>query len=842
MYARLARLIAYHPRSILAGWGLVIVVCATIALWGFGTPLFDRLHSDLPQSQVSESYRGNKILMDNAAQAYTVIAAIDGVDLRQARREGAQREKELSAAREEAHAAGERARAFGQEAAAAARAGQMARAQTLTSQAEEARRNAEDAAARARDLSHEPLPGIDALAKALDGPLAGIESLEGVTAVASPVRPSIALIDERARDLVNPNGDKMAIAVTLDAAGADGALDAAGRARIARVETHLRDLQQAIEDALSHPITLRLTHADLIEKTSLKQLKDDLVTAESVGIPLSVVIMIFVFGGVAAALMPIGGALVAISTALAVMLGMTYVADQQSFAVNVISVLGLGLSIDYGLLIISRFREELARASRANGREIASDVQARLGERAFLLQPLEATMASAGRTVAFSAITVAVSILGMLVFTPDLLRSLGVAGLSVVLLAMCSALTGVPAIAFLAARHLMKVPRNPLVRLASKPATLRRDLTRTGWYRAGRLVNTHPWFFLAVSALILGMCVIPATHLQLRNSMIELLAADNPKRLVLEDFSDVPAVSVPAINVLADTEDTGPLSRWAETIANWDGVEGVTSPRIVADGYTAMSIEVEGEDRGSPQATSIVERLRENKPSEATFYVTGQAAQQRDFVDALEEGLPLSLGIIVGATLVLLFLMTRSLVVPIKALLINSLSLLAALGVSTWVFQDGHGVGLLGADKLGGLESYVVVMMVCIGFGLSMDYEVFLLARMREVYDATGDNDRAVVLGLTHSGRIITSAAGILVCVFVAFSMSKMVVLKQVGFVMATAVALDATIVRLALVPSLMTLFGAWNWWAPRWLLALVEGKGARTAAQSRDETGRPVA
>ncbi|MBD3690262.1 MMPL family transporter [Nanchangia anserum] len=767
MYRALARHVARYPKRIIAGWMLLVVVTASIALWGFGTPLFDRLHSDLPQAQTSQSYRGNAIMESEQASSYSIVAGLDHLDLG----DDPARAREMRA-RAAAGGAG----------AAAPPAGAFPRLQALD----------------------------DALGPQLDR----IAHMDGVSQVASVFHPTLAALDPATDELVNDAGTHAAIIVTVNADDGGGVIGARGKARIDAVEKALDDLQPRLRDVVGDDASVSVTHARLLESTSIAELKRDLVVSESIGIPVSIIILVLVFGGVLAALMPAAGAIVAISTALAVMLGMTYIGEQQSFAVNVISVLGLGLSIDYGLLILSRYREEL----RADASGTALVLPGIAPARQRYVRPLEATLASAGRTVLFSAITVAVSILGMLVFEPNLLRSLGVAGVSVVVLAAACALTLVPALAFLASARLARPSRWRLLRLVGPQLEGQRDPARSPWYRLGRTVNRHPWPFLLVSVIVLLTCVIPVGHLQLRNSMLELLSASNPQRITLEKFSDVEAMATTPITIVARADDPDEVRAWGEDIATWDHVRQVSEPRPIGDGYRYMRVSLTDDDRGSPEAEQLVTRIREHVPKGMTVYVTGQAAQQHDFVAALARGLPGCLAIIMGATLILLFAMTRSIIVPIKALVINSLSLVAALGICTWVFQDGHGVALLGAPQLGGLESYVVVMMLCIGFGLSMDYEVFLLARMRETYVITGDNDRAVVTGVFHSGRIITSAAGILVCVFLAFCTSSMIALKQVGFVMAVAVVLDATIVRLCLVPSLMTLFGALNWWAPRWL------------------------
>lgn len=239
-----------------------------------------------------------------------------------------------------------------------------------------------------------------------------------------------------------------------------------------------------------------------------------------------------------------------------------------------------------------------------------------------------------------------------------------------------------------------------------------------------------------------------------------------------------------------------------------------SAARPSLDGYTAVEVFLDAEDAGGAEASAVVHDVRDLDPPFRTW-VVGQAASQVDFNAALADGLPLAGGVIAVAVFVLLFLMTGSVLVPVKAILVNVLSLAASLGVTVWVFQGGHGADLLGITPVAGLESYVVAIVVAFGFGLAMDYEVFLLSRIKEFWDAGLDNDAAVERGLQHSGRIITSAAAIIVAVFAGFVAGDLLVIKQVGVALAVTVLIDATLVRMLLVPATMTLLGRWNWWAP---------------------------
>lgn len=684
-----------------------------------------------------------------------------------------------------------------------------------------------------------------------------LKGMPHVDKVSYPFVEYNAMLDPQARELVAKNGQGFVIVATMD-------LRVNGKAQktppeqfepdVRNVEEALGELKSTLKsalpkDAVQSDFRVRVTDADLVNDAGIQTLKNDLVRSESIGIPLSFLIMAVVFGGFLAALLPLSGAMVAISTALAIMLGMTYLFEQQSFAVNVISVLGLGLSIDYGLLIVSRYHEELVRLRDLPEDEWKPDFSGvkkpKTRERLEALNPrylraLEITLSTAGRTTFFSALTVAIASSGMIFFRPELLKSLGIAGSSTVLLAMIAALTLVSALMFMASARLEKpsiLTKIPFLRRFMgnvEPAHVKHQVAQskdpdgtpevdpetenTFFYRISIAVTRKPWLSFIVSATVLVAACLPLATLNLRNSLFDMLPVHNEQRLLYEELSvQVPRTGLPPVRIVA--EDTTPeeLDAWTEAnLSDIKGIAQVFAASQLGDTKDSVAIvDLETKDIGSPQAERIVKEIRD-KPHDFERYVIGQAANQIDFISSLAQGLPWVLSVLVIITIILLFLMTGSIVIPLQALVINTLSLMATLGISTLVFVDGFGVELLGAQKLPGLESYVVVMLMCFGFGLSMDYELFLLSRMKEVWDETGSARLSVIQGLTRSARIVTSAATILVFVFLAFVTGHMIVLKQVGFILALAVAFDATIVRMVLVPSVMALFGRVNWWAPR--------------------------
>ncbi|HEY4994144.1 MAG TPA: MMPL family transporter, partial [Nakamurella sp.] len=531
-------------------------------------------------------------------------------------------------------------------------------------------------------------------------------------------------------------------------------------------------------------------------------------------------VMVLVFGGFLAAGMPIAGAIASIAGALATLLGFSYLIDLDSAAVNVVTVLGLGLCIDYGLLIVSRYREELRRRLTAN--DIRSTTQARN-------DALAGTMSTAGRTVLFSGVTVAISLSGLLIFQARILRAVGAAGVSVVVVALLVALTLVPALLALAGARMIRpgvLNRIPGVRrMTGRFGDVAPDV---GFFsRLGRWTQRRPWLVVAGVLLILGILAVPVLRMELRSSGAHLLPPSSPDRQFFDTLADqYPASGIPAIQVVgqATPEEMAPL---AESIKGMDGVELVPPPRAVGDQHAVLNVYLSDPDPGGAQAKAVVAELRDNRP-DYPIWVTGQTAGLIDFTAALAAQAPAAIAVVVLATFVLLFLLTGSILVPVKALLINVVSLGASLGVLVWVFQDGHGESLLGFESTGGIETIIPILVVALGFGLSMDYEVFLLSRIKEFRDKGMGNNEAVVAGLQRSGRIITSAALIVLLVFSGFVAGELLVIKQTGVGLAVAVAVDATLVRCLLVPATMTLLGEWNWWAPAPLRRLHNRLGLR--------------
>ncbi|WP_411283686.1 MMPL family transporter [Lapillicoccus sp.] len=525
------------------------------------------------------------------------------------------------------------------------------------------------------------------------------------------------------------------------------------------------------------------------------QVETDLRAGEGIALPFSFILMVFVFGGFVAAGMPIIGAVTAIGGALASLFAFSHVISLDASVVNVVTLLGLGLSIDYGLLTVSRFREELAVIGAAD-----HDHRRHRFSREEVVTATSRTVATAGRTVLFSGLTVAIALAGLLIFDAEIMRAIGAAGVSVVLVALVVDLTLIPALCAVGARRLVTRGRG--------------DAPDRGVFsRLASIVQARPVTIIVVTLAALTALAWPATSMRLTSSGAGLLPVTSPERVFFERLArDYPQLSAPNVTVVA----RAPLSEaqaWANsTVAALPGVQQAMARAVTPD-LSAVAIRVSGGQEG-PQTEDVITAIRSDRPAFETF-VTGPAADQRDFLSGMAVRAPYAAGLVVLGTFVLLFLMTGSVVIPLKALLLNVVSLGAALGVLVLVFQDGHLEGLVDFTSVGAIESLIPFLALAFGFGLSMDYEVFLLARIAELYRQGLPNDQSVALGLQRSGRIITSAALLVMIVFAGFAAGKLLVIKEIGVALVAAVALDATLVRMLLVPATMTLLGRWNWWAP---------------------------
>ncbi len=519
--------------------------------------------------------------------------------------------------------------------------------------------------------------------------------------------------------------------------------------------------------------------------------KADVTRGEMIAIPIVLVLLILIFGGVVAASMPLLIGILAILGAFTVTRAITLVADVSTFAANAITLLGLGMAIDYSLLVINRFREEL-RSGRPTDQAVAR------------------TLASAGRTVLVSGLLVATSLASLLIFPEVFLRSMALGGMAAVLVAMVSALTVLPAVlAMLGPRINSLRVRIPWRRRSAAP-------TGPGaWARLARNVMRRPTRYVAATLLVLAVLAAPLLHVRFGSVDERILPQGNPARTVAERVSTEFADSAPSpILVLLQDATFAQVDDIRTLIGALPDVTGaqVSAQRgnatLISAGYT-------GGYAGS-HAQHAVSQIRSLTPPDGTrLLVGGDPATIRDEMASLSDRLPWMLALMALVTFGVLLLAFGSILLPIKAVLTNVVSIAATFGALVWTFQDGHLAGLLGFTSTGNLEPTVLILVLAELFGLATDYEVFLLSRVREQWDATGDNTASVATGLQRTGRIITAAAALLIVVAAGFATGQIVVTKLIGIGMAAGIFLDATLIRALLVPATMRLLGRWNWWAP---------------------------
>jgi len=563
-------------------------------------------------------------------------------------------------------------------------------------------------------------------------------------------------------------------------------------------------------------------------------LLQDLQRAEVVALPLALILLLIVFGTIVAALIPLGTGVLAVMSGIAGMFLLSHVTDVSVYAQNVVTLIGLGVAIDYSLFVTSRFREEMRRGrSREDSLAIA--------------------MSTSGRAVTFSGITVAIGLSGMLFYEGTFLPSMGLSGAVVVASAVLYGLTFLPALLALLGRRvdLLRVP------------IFQPDQSGRGWWHTiAMAVMRRPIAVLLPTVAVILLAGSPFLHLRLATGDVRTLPTHEESRAAYDKLlSDFPGAGQNHIQVIAYYASGNPLDRTRVSqlqelntrLAKVTGVVQVQSafsidPRVLPigvgqppDGLAALyslpreqlppqlqmvlrqtvgqhivlfdvvtSLPYYGDE-----ARQLVKDIRaQAPPSGGELLVTGFTAIDFDTVNFIIGHTPQAVGFVMLATILVLFVLLGSVVLPLKAVVMNLLSITASFGALVWIFQDGNGARLLGFEA-GSIDPSTPVIMFCIVFGLSMDYEVLLLSRIQEEYRRTGDNTHAVAEGLERSGRLITGAAAIMVGVFAAFGLAEILLIKAIGLGMAIAVAVDATLVRALVVPATMRLLGNLNWWAP---------------------------
>ncbi|MFE3544223.1 MMPL family transporter [Nocardia sp. NPDC059177] len=554
------------------------------------------------------------------------------------------------------------------------------------------------------------------------------------------------------------------------------------------------------------------------------QISKDLVIAEAIAIPVTGLLLALVFGSVVAAALPIAIGLFAIAAALGILRVLTSVADVSIFALNMTTALGLALAIDYSLFIVSRYREELAAGATPTAAVIRS-------------------IQTAGRTVVYSALVVALSLSALLVFPQYFFKSFAYAGIAVVAAATAAAVIVLPALLILVGDRINAGDlRAPLRKLLRRPARQEKEPQQTFWYRLVVAVMKRPLpIALATTAflLLLGSPFLGVQFGYPDDRSLPTEVASREVGDVLRTQFDADMASSATI-VLPEFRGTpAELDAYARELSKVPDVPAVLSSAAVyrnglriAAGVPEMSDAQAGSflsvgttlDPYSDAGADQLDTLRA-VPAPSKALITGPAALNQDSVDAIVGKLPLAGALIAITTLVLLFLFTGSVVLPVKALALNMLSLAATFGAMVWIFQEGHLSGLLGFTATGTLNLAMPILMFSLAFGASMDYEVFLLSRIREEWLAgpktTDGNTEAVAMGVARTGRIFTAAALLMSIVFLGVATSGVSMMKLFGLGCALAVISDATVIRGLLAPALMRMMGRWNWWAPKPLVAL---------------------
>jgi len=569
----------------------------------------------------------------------------------------------------------------------------------------------------------------------------------------------------------------------------------------------------------------------------------DIARAEAISMPVVFILCLVIFGSFVSALMPALVGAVAVFGAFALVRGATMATEVSVFSINVITLLGMGLAIDYALFVVSRFREELAKQPGT--------------EREHVNAAITATMVTAGRTVLFSGLIVAASLASLLIFPQNFLRSMGYGGVAAVLVAMVAALTILPAVLTVLGPRIeagrMPWRRGHRARAADRRRVARGDLTQAhgAWASLAHSVMRRPVAYLLVIGVALVALGAPFLSASWGSVDERVLPASAPSRVASDLGAREFGGETTSANIVVEGASQSQLGAYVGRLAKISGVQSAQpideAAAPLGGGETTSLVQVSWRGNGqTAQSQQLVREMRAVDPGPGVnALVGGTSANTVDLIDSIGSRLPWMGAFVVAVMLVLLFVAFGSLILPVKAVVMNVVSLGASFGVVTWIFQDGHLSGLLRFTSPGYLDVTQPILMLAIIFGLSMDYEVFLLSRVREEWDRTGDNVTAVANGLQHSGRIITSAAVLLAVVIGAFATSGILLMKMIGIGMLVAILLDATVVRAMLVPATMRLLGTANWWAPgplrRWWErhGIRESKGVQ-ATRTRSELVSP--
>ena len=521
------------------------------------------------------------------------------------------------------------------------------------------------------------------------------------------------------------------------------------------------------------------------------KIADDLKLSEAISIPLTFILLVFVFGGLVASAMPLLVGVSAILGSLLIIYLLTLFTGVSVFALNLITGLGLGLGIDYSLLVVNRFREELH-----SGKSVD--------------EAIKRTVATAGKTVFYSGLTVVITLASLMLFPLMFLKSFGYAGVTVVIMAVLGALIALPALLAILGKRIDKA-------VVRKGALTPKEDGR--WAQTARFVMRKPVSVVVLSLILLTVLAAPIKNIVFSQVDSRVLPASNPAayaaQLITERFPGQEGNPIEVI-IPGGANKIEQINNYTQEIAKVDGVVRVGEPQILGNDVRVIAVHDMGPR--TPTAEALIKQIR-LIPSPDQTLIGGVAADYADTQIGIAKTMPWALTWIAIGVLLLLFVFTGSLILPIKAVMLNILSLAATMGVITWIFVDGNLKWLVGDfTTTGSVDTGSIILVAVVAFGLSMDYELFLLSRIKEEHDAGRSNIESVATGLQRSARIITAAAGLLAIVFASFVLSGVTSIKMLGFGVAFAIILDATLVRALLVPALMRLFGERNWWAPKQL------------------------
>ncbi|HEV2030211.1 MAG TPA: MMPL family transporter [Candidatus Dormibacteraeota bacterium] len=610
-------------------------------------------------------------------------------------------------------------------------------------------------------------------------------------------------------------------------------------------------INQVVGEVHAHTISVVATGQVPINVAFNKSLENDLNRAEVVALPITLLLLLLIFASVVAALLPLGVGVLAIVGGVGGTLFLAHFTDVSQYAMNVVTLIGLAVAIDYSLFIVNRFRDELA-AGATSADAIAM------------------SMSTAGRAITFSGLTVAIGLSAMLFYQGTFLASMGAGGAIVVAMAVVYGLTFLPALLSVLG------PRVDRLRLPFLGA--RKPAGAGAWHSVAMWVMRRPVFVLVPALAVLVLAGTPFLQLRLAQGGVDQLPPDNQARqgydTLVKDFPGQDQTTIEAVVYYPDSSpltgdhvgDIYDLSRRLGSLTNVLRVESIvnTEPSLTKADYQrlysgareslpaatqqALSIDtgshiarlylVTNQPPTGDEARAIVKAVRAEQVAGGQVLATGETAFDLDVVNFILDRTPTAIGTVILITYIVLFLLTGSVVLPLKAVITNLFSISASFGAMVWIFQEGHLSEQLGFTAQS-IDPSLPVILFSIVFGMSMDYEVLLISRIQEEYRRTGDNQAAVAMGLEKSGRLITGAALIMVAVFLAFGLASVVIIKAIGIALAIAVAIDATIVRILIVPSVMRLLGRVNWWAPRPLALLHRRIGARESLAAAPASAR---